>query len=147
MVDLLRMVDEGQIDLTLVDSNEVAMNQVYFTNIRVAFDLGDARSQSWAVGPGEDNSLLNEINAYLDKVQKNGTLQRLKDRYYGHVDVLGYMGATTFAQHLQQRLPKYEQHFKNYAKKRKSTGACWQPLVIRNRCGSRRLPRRPACAG
>ncbi|WP_166216301.1 membrane-bound lytic murein transglycosylase MltF [Pseudomonas atagonensis] len=139
VVDLLRMVDEGQIDLTLVDSNEVAMNQVYFTNIRVAFDLGDARSQSWAVAPGEDNSLLNEINAYLDKVQKNGTLQRLKDRYYGHVDVLGYMGATTFAQHLQQRLPKYEQHFKNYAKKEKvdwrllaAIGyqeSLWQPAV------------------
>ena len=68
---------------------------------------------------GEDNSLLNEINTYLDKVKKNGTLQRLKDRYYGHVDVLGYMGAYTFAQHLQQRLPKYEQHFKTYAKKEK----------------------------
>ncbi|MBD9590414.1 membrane-bound lytic murein transglycosylase MltF [Pseudomonas sp. PDM03] len=119
VVDLLRMVDEGQIDLTLVDSNEVAMNQVYFTNIRVAFDLGDASDQSWAVAAGDDNSLLNEINAYLDKVKKNGTLQRLKDRYYGHVDVLGYMGATTFAQHLQQRLPKYEQHFKTYAKKEK----------------------------
>ena len=133
------MVDEGQIDLTLVDSNEVAMNQVYFTNIRVAFDLGDASNQSWAVASGEDNSLLNEINDYLDKVQKNGTLQRLKDRYYGHVDVLGYMGATTFAQHLQQRLPKYEQHFKAYAKKEKvdwrllaAIGyqeSLWQPAV------------------
>jgi polar amino acid transport system substrate-binding protein/membrane-bound lytic murein transglycosylase F len=139
VVDLLRMVDEGQIDLTLVDSNEVAMNQVYFTNIRVAFDLGDASNQSWAVAAGDDNSLLNEINAYLDKVKKNGTLQRLKDRYYGHVDVLGYMGATTFAQHLQQRLPKYEQHFKAYAKKEKvdwrllaAIGyqeSLWQPAV------------------
>ncbi|WP_212795340.1 membrane-bound lytic murein transglycosylase MltF [Pseudomonas sp. St386] len=139
VVDLLRMVDEGQIDLTLVDSNEVAMNQVYFPNVRVAFDLGDARSQSWAVAPGEDNSLLNEINSYLEKVQKNGTLQRLKDRYYGHVDVLGYMGATTFAQHLQQRLPKYEQHFKAYAKQEKvdwrllaAIGyqeSLWQPAV------------------
>lgn len=53
VVDLLRMVDEGQIDLTLVDSNEVAMNQVYFPNVRVAFDLGDARSQSWAVAPAK----------------------------------------------------------------------------------------------
>ncbi|MCU1728276.1 membrane-bound lytic murein transglycosylase MltF [Pseudomonas sp. 7P_10.2_Bac1] len=117
VVDLLRMVDEGQIDLTLVDSNEMAMNQVYFPNVRVAFDLGDARSQRWAVVAGEDNSLLNEINAYLDKVEKNGTLQRLKDRYYGHVDVLGYVGAYTFAQHLQQRLPKYELFFKDAAKK------------------------------
>ncbi|MFK0086620.1 membrane-bound lytic murein transglycosylase MltF [Pseudomonas sp. NPDC090755] len=117
VVDLLRMVDEGQIDLTLVDSNELAMNQVYFPNVRVAFDLGDARDQRWAVAAGDDNSLLNEINEFLDKVQKNGTLQRLKDRYYGHVDVLGYVGAYTFAQHLQQRLPRYEKHFKNSAKK------------------------------
>ncbi|MCU1721780.1 MULTISPECIES: membrane-bound lytic murein transglycosylase MltF [Pseudomonas] len=116
VVDLLRMVDEGQIDLTLVDSNELAMNQVYFSNVRVAFDLGDARDQRWAVAAGEDNSLLNEINEFLDKVQKNGTLQRLKDRYYGHVDVLGYVGAYTFAQHLQQRLPRFEKHFRTYAK-------------------------------
>jgi len=116
VVDLLRMVDEGQIDLTLVDSNELAMNQVYFPNVRVAFDLGDGRNQRWAVGPGEDNSLLNEVNSFLDKVKKNGTLQRLKDRYYGHVDVLGYVGAYTFAQHLQQRLPKYEKHFQSSAK-------------------------------
>ena len=116
VVDLLRMVDEGQIDLTLVDSNELAMNQVYFPNVRVAFDLGDTRDQRWAVAAGEDNSLLNEVNEFLDKAQKNGTLQRLKDRYYGHVDVLGYVGAYTFAQHLQQRLPKYEKHFKSYAK-------------------------------
>lgn len=116
VVDLLRMVDEGQIDLTLVDSNELAMNQVYFPNVRVAFDLGDSRDQRWAVAAGEDNSLLNEVNEFLDKAQKNGTLQRLKDRYYGHVDVLGYVGAYTFAQHLQQRLPKYEKHFKASAK-------------------------------
>lgn len=116
VVDLLRMVDEGQIDLTLVDSNELAMNQVYFSNVRVAFDLGDARDQRWAVAAGDDNSLLNEVNEFLDKAQKNGTLQRLKDRYYGHVDVLGYVGAYTFAQHLQQRLPKYEKHFRASAK-------------------------------
>ncbi len=116
VVDLLRMVDEGQVDLTLVDSNELAMNQVYFPNVRVAFDLGDARDQRWAVAAGEDTSLLNEINAFLDKVEKNGTLQRLKDRYYGHVDVLGYVGAYTFAQHLQERLPRFEKHFRTYAK-------------------------------
>ncbi|WP_294734098.1 membrane-bound lytic murein transglycosylase MltF [uncultured Pseudomonas sp.] len=139
VVDLLRMVDEGQIDLTLVDSNEVAMNQVYFPNVRVAFDLGDASNQAWAVAAGDDNSLLNEVNNYLDKVEKNGTLQRLKDRYYGHVDVLGYVGAYTFAQHLQQRLPKYEKHFRAYAKEEKvdwrllaAIGyqeSLWQPAV------------------
>ncbi|MCY1284070.1 Membrane-bound lytic murein transglycosylase F [compost metagenome] len=112
VVDLLRMVDEGQIDLTLVDSNELAMNQVYFPNVRVAFDFGDTSSLSWAVSGGEDNSLLDAVNAFLARAKQNGTLQRLKDRYYGHVDVLGYVGAYTFAKHLQQRLPRYEKHFR-----------------------------------
>ncbi|MBM7059950.1 membrane-bound lytic murein transglycosylase MltF [Pseudomonas sp. UL073] len=115
VVDLLRMVDENQIDLTLVDSNELAMNQVYFPNVRVAFDFGDASSLSWALGPGEDKSLLEAVNEFLARAKQNGTLQRLKDRYYGHVDVLGYVGAYTFAKHLQQRLPRYEKHFRTAA--------------------------------
>lgn len=115
VVDLLRMVDEGQIDLTLVDSNELAMNQVYFSNVRVAFDLGDAQNLAWATAPGEDRSLLDEMNAFIERAHKNGSLQRLKDRYYGHVDVLGYVGAYTFAKHLQQRLPRYEKHFREAA--------------------------------
>ncbi len=119
VVDLLRMVDEGQVDLTLVDSNELAMNQVYFPNVRVAFDLGQARSLGWAVAAGEDDSLLREANHFLALVEENGSLQRLKERYYGHVDVLGYVGAYTFAKHLQQRLPRYEQQFKQAAEKHK----------------------------
>lgn len=119
VVDLLRMVDEDQIDLTLADSNELAMNQVYFSNVRVAFDLGEARGLSWAVAAGDDDSLLKEANKFLDQVRKNGSLQRLKDRYYGHVDVLGYVGAYTFAKHLQQRLPRYEKDFRKAAEKHK----------------------------
>ena len=111
VVDLLRMVDEGQIDITLVDSNELAMNQVYFPRVRVGFDLGDSRNLSWALAANQDNSLLEQVDAFLRRCQDDGSLQRLKERYYGHVDVLGYVGAYAFAQHLQQRLPRYEKHF------------------------------------
>jgi membrane-bound lytic murein transglycosylase F len=113
--DLLRMVDEGVIDLTLVDSNELAMNQVYFPNVRVAFDLGQPTNVVWMVAATDDDSLLAEANQFLDQVSKNGTLQRLKQRFYGHVDQLGYVGAYTFARHLQQRLPRYEKQFRKSA--------------------------------
>lgn len=117
VVDLLRMLDVGEIDLTLVNSNELAMNQVYFSNVRVAFDLEGPQGLVWAVPPGEDTSLLDEINRFLADVEQNGDLQQLKDRYYGHVDVLGYVGAYTFAKHLQKRLPRYEKHFRQQAKR------------------------------
>ncbi len=111
-VDLLRMVDEGQLRLTVVDSNELAINQVYFPRIRVAFDLGDADTLNWAVAAGEDRSLLDRIDAFLQRAEKEGLLQRLRERYYGHLEVLGFVGANTFAKHLQQRLPRYEQQFR-----------------------------------
>ncbi len=107
VVDLLRMVDEGQIDLTLVESNELSMNQVYFTNIRTGFDLGEQNSLSWILAKGEDDSLLQAANQFLDQAQTNGTLQRLRERYYGHVDVLGYVGAYAFAS--RGRRPEPEQ--------------------------------------
>src|SRR5690606_33462217 len=108
-------VEEGQIELTLVDSNELAMNQVYFPELRIAFDFSDSLPVAWAMAASEDDSLLQEANRFLREVAANGTLQRLKERYYGHVDVLGYVGAYTFARHLQQRLPRYEQIFRQTA--------------------------------
>ncbi|WP_120993793.1 membrane-bound lytic murein transglycosylase MltF [Stutzerimonas urumqiensis] len=126
VVDLLRMVDEGQIDATLVQSNELAMNQLYFTNIRTAFDLEGSNSVAWALPQGEDDSLLQAANAFLAKAQENGTLQRLRERYYGHVDFLGYVGAYAFARHLQERLPRYERTFRETAKK---YGIDWRLLA------------------
>ena len=109
--DLLGMVDEGQIDLTLVGSNELAMNQFGFPNVHVAFDLEGTQHLAWAVATGADASLLQSINDFLEQAQKDKTLQQLSERYYGHIDVLGYVGTYTFAKHLQQRLPRYEQYF------------------------------------
>ncbi|RRV09706.1 MULTISPECIES: membrane-bound lytic murein transglycosylase MltF [Stutzerimonas] len=126
VVDLLRMVDEGQIDLTLVESNEMSMNQVYFTNIRAGFDVGQQNSLAWVVAKGEDDSLLEAANSFLEQAQQNGTLQRLRERYYGHVDVLGYVGAYAFAKHLQQRLPRYEKAFRETARKH---GIDWRLLA------------------
>ena len=111
VADLLGMLDEGQIDLTLVGSNELAMNQFGYPNVHVAFDLKGTEHLAWAVAPGADTSLLDKINAFLDKARKDKILQQLSERYYGHIEVLGYVGTYTFAKHLQQRLPRYEQHF------------------------------------
>ncbi|QLF95111.1 membrane-bound lytic murein transglycosylase MltF [Pseudomonas sp. ABC1] len=126
VVDLLRMVDEGQIDLTLVESNELSMNQVYFSNVRSAFDLGEQNSLTWMFAKGDDRSLIDAANAFLEEAEKNGTLKRLRERYYGHVDMLGYVGAYAFAQHLQQRLPRYEKLFHSTARE---FGVDWRLLA------------------
>jgi len=125
--DLLRMVDEGQLDLTLVSSNSLAIHQVYFPKVRVAFELADGGGQlGWAVNSADDGSLRHAVNQFLQEVEENGTLQRLKHRYYGHIDVLGYAGALNFARHLEKRLPRYEAYFRQAGEE---TGLDWRLLA------------------
>lgn len=113
-IDLLNMVDEGEIDLTVVSSNELAMNHVYFPNIQLAFSLKPNTELRWALNSNlvKDDSLLNAINQFLADKTEDGTIAQLSERYFGHVERLGYVGVNAFAKHLQQRLPKYEAAFR-----------------------------------
>lgn len=66
VVDLLCMVDVGDIDLILVDFNELVMNQVYFFNVCVVFDFGEVCGLVWVLLGGDDDSLMNEVNVFFD---------------------------------------------------------------------------------
>lgn len=117
-VDLLRMVNDQAIDITLVNSNELAMHQVYFPNIRQAFSLEPAIRLQWALPVpqrADDHSLLDAANAFLQQQRQAGHIESLVERYYGHLDVMGYVGANAFAKHLQQRMPDYEAMFRQAA--------------------------------
>ncbi|MGA4815700.1 transporter substrate-binding domain-containing protein [Pseudomonas aeruginosa] len=96
---------------------------------------------------GDDDSLMNEVNAFLDQAKKEGLLQRLKDRYYGHVDVLGYVGACTPSPSTCSNACRATKATSSRAASSWiPTGACSPPSATRNRCGSPALPPRPACA-
>ena len=146
IVDLLRMVDEGQIDLTLVDSNELAMNQVYFPNVRVAFDLGDASNLAWAVAPGEDDSLLDEVNGFLDKAKENGTLQRLRIAITAMSTCSATSAPIPSPSTCSSACPSTSSTSARPPRTTRWTGACWPPSATRNPSGNRPLPPRPACA-
>lgn len=119
VIDLMQMIEDKKIDITLVNSNELSMTQVYYPNVRAAFTIAKDQEISWAIAHSDDKSVLEAINSFFDETRQDGSLNRLTDRFYGHIDVLGYVGAFSFAKHLQERLPKYETFFIQYAKQYK----------------------------
>lgn len=125
-VDLLRMVNDGEIDFTLVYSNELVVNQAFYPALHVGFDLGPAQPMAWALTGGEDDSLLREVNHFFEGIRADGTLDQLLERFYGHADVLDYVGARAFARHMQQRLPRFEQLFRQSADQQ---GMDWRLLA------------------
>lgn len=112
VVDLLRMVNDDEIDFAVVYSNELIVNQAFYPAVQVGFDLAPAQSMAWALPGGDDDSLLREVDKFFNKIRADGTLDQLVERFYGHADVLDYVGARAFARHMQQRLPRFEKLFR-----------------------------------
>jgi len=111
-IDVLQQVNDGNVDLAVVDSNELDMNKVFFPKVRQAFKLKPPEDFAWFFPSGADNSLVKRARAFFRHIREDGTLAQLKERYYGHLDQLNYVGARTFIRDVQHRLPRYEEAFR-----------------------------------
>ncbi|MDH5785922.1 MAG: membrane-bound lytic murein transglycosylase MltF, partial [Chromatiales bacterium] len=114
--ELLTLVWEELIDYTVADSNEVMMNQRFYPELRVAFDLSEPEPLAWAFPKFKDDSIYNAASDYFNRIKENGELDKLIERYYGHLERFDYVGTRTFQLHIKQRLPEY-QHLFEYAGK------------------------------
>ena len=124
--ELLHLVKEQVIDYTVADSNVVALSRRFYPELRVAMDLTEPESLAWAFPHAEDKSLFNAARGFLEESKSDGTLDQLIERYYGHVDNLGFVDTRTFRRHIVKRLPKYITYFKEAAE---DTGIDWQLLA------------------
>jgi membrane-bound lytic murein transglycosylase F len=115
--DLLGLIQDEKIDYAIVDSNELEMYQAIYPNARVAFDITSSEPHVWIFPEGKDESLTKLVAEFFQEIEENGTLLQLKERYYGHLDQLNYVGARTFIQHIENRLPKYKNAFEQAADK------------------------------
>jgi membrane-bound lytic murein transglycosylase F len=124
--ELLTFVWENMIDYTIADSNEVLLNQRYYPELRVAFDLSKPEQLAWAMPLSDDDSLYTAVNEFIKHLQENGQLAQLMERHYGHVDSFDYVGTRAFINHYYQRLPKFQDNFVLAADE---TGFDWQILA------------------
>ena len=114
---LLYLVNEGLIDYTIADSNQVALIRRFYPKLNIAFDITQSRQLAWALPKSEDLSLYNETIKFFTKIKKNKTLAQLIERHYGHASSLNYVGLCKFREHKLSRLPSYQKLFENAAQK------------------------------
>lgn len=111
VADLLQMVASGNIDFTVVDSNEFRMLQAYYPNLGVAFDLSEQQDIAWAFAYSRDDSLYKAANEFFNQQETAPLLAELSERYYGHLDKLDYVGARRFLRQTNKKLDTYRPHF------------------------------------
>jgi membrane-bound lytic murein transglycosylase F len=107
-MELLEQVNEGHADLAIIDSNEFAVQQSLYPRLKVAFDIGSEQDMVWFLPPAADNArLLYRIDSFIKTMQENGSLQRLREEYFGHTEGVSRISSHTFTRNMQKSLPPY----------------------------------------
>lgn len=123
--ELLYQVANGELPYTIANSDIIAIDQRYYPKLRVAFALSARQNIGWAFPTGPDTSLYDAASQFLKEAGR-GELARLRDRYFGHIEQVDYMGAVTLASLVQTRLVRYRKAFEDAAKQ---YGLDWRLLA------------------
>ena len=123
---LLARVESGEFGYAAVASNELDLNHVFFPKVYEAFALNEPSDLVWLFPAAQDDTLVNAAEAFMERMNNNGTMAQLAERFYGHLDRLNYVGARTFMHHVENRLPRYQSLFKDYAEE---SGMDWRLLA------------------
>lgn len=124
--ELLYLTWTGFLDYTIANSNEVALNQRHYPELRVAFDIGEPRQLAWAFPRSPDTSLFDRAVEFFRQLEKSGRLAQLIERYYGHTENFDYVGTRTFQRHIARRLPRFRKWFEQAAEEH---GFDWRLLA------------------
>ena len=109
--DLLTKVAMGDIDLTVADSPDFNIQRHFYPDLRVALDLYVDDKIAWAFPRRNADSLLARADDFLIAAGREGMLDRVHDRYYGHTKKYDYVGTRNFIRHYESRLPRYRAMF------------------------------------
>jgi membrane-bound lytic murein transglycosylase F len=109
--ELLGDVADGSVDYVVADSHVIAVAQNFRPNLGVAFDLGKEELLAWAFPPDVDAELYDKAREFFARIQKDGTLLRLLDRYYGHLERLDTADVSGFLEKMKTALPEFRKLF------------------------------------
>lgn len=108
--ELLERVNAGKAQLAIIDSNEFEVQQSLYPRLKVAFDLGNKQDMVWYLPPTQDNIRLQaQIDGFLERLQADGTLEKLREEHFGHSKTVSRIGSHTFTRNMRRTLPQYRE--------------------------------------
>jgi membrane-bound lytic murein transglycosylase F len=122
---LIAQVSDGKQGYAIVASDVAALARNSYLGYEVAFPVGGRRELGWAVMPTVP-ALRDELDAFLDRLRRNGTLQRLADRYFTYTRQVPRIDAAVFQERIRTLLPDYRRLFQAA---QEETGLEWRLLA------------------
>jgi len=110
----------------LVDRAVLEIASNYYPQLREAPAGGEETPIGWLLPAADAGDLGERAAAFVARIRGDGTLARLVDRYFGHVDRLDHERALRFVERVRSVLPKYRTFFQAAEAE---TGIDWRLLA------------------
>ena len=109
--NLLEALSERRIDFVALDSSLADIADQLFPNLQNSLTLKNEQPIVWLLGEKPNAELEARANAFVKRIQHDGTLAKLDDRYFGHVNRLTQADIIKFLGEIEATLPKYLKFF------------------------------------
>jgi len=125
-MELLDRLSSDEVDYVVTDSNIVELAQNFSPNIGRAFNLGEPETLAWAMPKDASPLLVGRVKDFFARINANGSLRILLDRYYGHIQRLTQADVSAF---LERRLLVLPQYRGTFEEAQELTGIDWRLLA------------------
>jgi membrane-bound lytic murein transglycosylase F len=125
-LDLMEEIALRHKEAALVNNAVFDIGSNYYPELQSSLEIGPPQPIVWLFAPGTDIDLIAKANIFLQLIQSNGDLDRLKDRYFGHVERLKAIDSIRFIERMYSVLPRYLPMFLAAQAK---TGIDWRLLA------------------
>ncbi len=109
--DLLEEVAKGTLDYALVESNRFTLARRFFPQLDVVLNIGKPVDYAWLFSTVDKKKLEAAAKPFFERIQKDGTLKRLVDRYYGHAAKLSALDSGALLEKISTELPRLKPIF------------------------------------
>lgn len=116
MIELMEMVDGGEIDYAIIDSTTFDAHRTMYPNAQRAFDISAPQQLGWAFPRGGDKSVIAAANLFFSQTRASGRLDELHRRFFSDIEHFSLTGSLFFLERMKTRLPNYREHFEQTAK-------------------------------
>lgn len=123
---LLSRVNSGESRFAIADAHAFALGKRTYPSLAVAFNVGAQSRLAWAFSSAADDDLQRRTADFFGKISSNGVLNRLLDRYYGHVNRLRTSDSESILDKIKTHLPRLRAHFHEA---QQLTGIDWRVLA------------------
>ncbi len=108
-IDLLELLNDGDIDIAMVDANEFHANRAFYPDFRIAMSANETAKLAWAMKKSPYNSALQDtLQDFFAEVRRSNELPRLIDRFFTFNERQPFIRTQTFLQMKESRLPQYK---------------------------------------